>query len=39
MEPDGLVLVWNALMSTRPEYTFYCQSAVLTAIFHPGTRL
>ncbi|KAI9187874.1 hypothetical protein H9P43_002265 [Blastocladiella emersonii ATCC 22665] len=37
-EADGLVLVWNVLMPTRPEFVFTCQSEVLTtrfSEFHP----
>lgn len=34
--PDGLVLVWSLHMPKRPEYYFYCQSAVLVAQFHPS---
>lgn len=36
LEPDGLVLVWSTHMTQRPEYFFYCQSAVLSAQFHPS---
>jgi len=35
MDPDGTVLVWNSHMEQRPERSFYCQSAVLNAQFHP----
>jgi dynein intermediate chain len=48
-DPDGLVLVWNSMhqhfsnikahMPTRPEFTFYAQSPVLSASFsefHPN---
>ncbi len=35
MDPDGLILVWSTNTPTRPEYTLTCQSAVLTARFHP----
>jgi dynein intermediate chain, cytosolic len=35
MEPDGLVLVWSMHTPQRPEYSFHCQSAVLSAQFHP----
>lgn len=34
-EPDGTVLVWNMHMPSRPEFVFFCQSAVLSAHFHP----
>ena len=34
-DPDGCVLVWNLNLPTRPEFHFYCQSPVLTAMFHP----
>merc|ERR1719221_1199273 len=33
-DPDGCVLVWNLAMKTRPELTFTCPSAVLTAHFN-----
>jgi len=33
-DPDGCMLVWNLAMRNRPELTFSCQSAVLTARFH-----
>lgn len=36
LEPDGTVLIWNMHMPNRPEYTFCCNSAVLTAEFHPS---
>lgn len=35
LEPDGTVLVWNMNSPNRPEYNFYCNSAVLVAKFHP----
>lgn len=34
-DPDGTVLVWNLHMPHRPEYSFNCNSAVLSAKFHP----
>lgn len=34
-DPDGAVLVWNLHMQNRPEYSFNCNSAVLSAQFHP----
>jgi dynein intermediate chain, cytosolic len=34
-EPDGIVLLWNLHMPSRPEYTFTCNSAVLAVAFHP----
>lgn len=34
-DPDGTVLVWNTHMANRPEYSFSCNSAVLSAKFHP----
>ncbi|ORZ32529.1 WD40-repeat-containing domain protein, partial [Catenaria anguillulae PL171] len=37
-ESDGLVLVWNLLMPTRPEFVLTCQSEVRTirfSDFHP----
>lgn len=33
-DPDGCMLVWNLAMQSRPELTFSCPSAVLTAHFH-----
>jgi dynein intermediate chain len=33
MESDGLVLVWNMLTPTRPEFVYTCQSEVLTCRF------
>jgi len=36
LDPDGTVLIWNMHMPNRPEYSFYCNSAVLTAEFHPS---
>jgi dynein intermediate chain len=33
-DPDGCLLVWNLAMKARPELTFTCPSAVLTAQFH-----
>lgn len=33
-DPDGCALVWNLAMQRRPEMSFSCQSAVLTAHFH-----
>merc|ERR1719323_762418 len=33
-DPDGCLLVWNLAMQSRPELTFTCPSAVLTAHFH-----
>lgn len=36
LDPDGTVLIWNMHMPNRPEYSFYCNSAVLTADFHPS---
>mmetsp|Transcript_71559 Transcript_71559/g.226099 ORF Transcript_71559/g.226099 Transcript_71559/m.226099 type:complete len:667 (-) Transcript_71559:87-2087(-) len=33
-DPDGCMLVWNLAMHSRPELTFSCPSAVLTAHFH-----
>uniref|UniRef100_A0A8C8JZG0 Dynein, cytoplasmic 1, intermediate chain 2b n=1 Tax=Oncorhynchus tshawytscha TaxID=74940 RepID=A0A8C8JZG0_ONCTS len=39
-EPDGVALVWNMkYKKTTPEYTFHCQSAVMSAAFarfHPN---
>nr|XP_046178071.1 cytoplasmic dynein 1 intermediate chain 2-like isoform X3 [Oncorhynchus gorbuscha] len=39
-EPDGVALVWNMkFKKTTPEYTFHCQSAVMSAAFarfHPN---
>ncbi|CAB1317196.1 unnamed protein product [Coregonus sp. 'balchen'] len=39
-EPDGVALVWNMkYKNTTPEYTFHCQSAVMSAAFarfHPN---
>lgn len=35
-DPDGMVHVWNTHMPSRPEYSFYCNSAVLAAQFHPS---
>lgn len=39
-EPDGSVLVWNTkFKNTSPEYTFHCQSAIVSscfAKFHPS---
>jgi len=29
-DPDGVVLMWSAAMKGRPEYTFHCQSPVLS---------
>ncbi|KAJ3305711.1 hypothetical protein HDV03_001119 [Kappamyces sp. JEL0829] len=34
-EPDGLVLVWNIHMPTRPEYILFAQSDVTMAKFSP----
>jgi len=34
-DPDGIVMVWNTHMTTRPEYVFECQSAVLSCKFAP----
>lgn len=34
-DPDGTVRVWNTRMPGRPEFSFYCSSAVLSAFFHP----
>lgn len=34
-DPDGTVMVWNKHMPNRPEYVFTCNSAVLSAQFHP----
>jgi len=36
LDPDGTVLIWNMHMPNRPEYYFYCNSAVLIAEFHPS---
>eukprot|EP00463_Aulacantha_scolymantha_P000376 TRINITY_DN1226_c0_g1_i1.p1 TRINITY_DN1226_c0_g1~~TRINITY_DN1226_c0_g1_i1.p1 ORF type:complete len:399 (+),score=66.84 TRINITY_DN1226_c0_g1_i1:57-1199(+) len=36
LDPDGTVLIWNMHMPNRPEYNFICNSAVLTAQFHPS---
>lgn len=36
LDPDGTVLIWNMHMPNRPEYSFFCNSAVLTANFHPS---
>jgi len=36
LDPDGLVYVWNMNLPQRPEYSFYCQSTVLTAQWHPS---
>ncbi|SCL99069.1 cytoplasmic dynein intermediate chain, putative [Plasmodium chabaudi chabaudi] len=33
-DPDGYVLVWNSLMSNRPEYTLISQSPVCTCLFN-----
>jgi len=33
---DGMVLIWNTHLQSRPEYYFHCQSPVLTCQFHPG---
>lgn len=33
-DPDGCMCVWNLAMQNRPELTFSCPSAVLTAHFH-----
>jgi dynein intermediate chain len=35
LQADGLVLVWNLAMPTRPEHIFTCGSPVLAAKFHP----
>uniref|UniRef100_A0A8C7ND47 Dynein cytoplasmic 1 intermediate chain 1b n=1 Tax=Oncorhynchus mykiss TaxID=8022 RepID=A0A8C7ND47_ONCMY len=39
-EPDGIALVWNMkFKKTTPEYTFHCQSSVMSvgfAQFHPN---
>lgn len=35
LDPDGTVLIWNMHMPNRPEYSFFCNSAVLVAEFHP----
>ena len=32
---DGLTIVWNLAMPTRPEHIFTCGSPVLNASFHP----
>jgi dynein intermediate chain len=34
-DPDGTVRVWNIHVPGRPEFTFYCNSEVLAAQFHP----
>lgn len=34
-DPDGTLRVWNMHMPSRPEYSFFCNSAVLSAQFHP----
>lgn len=36
LEPDGTVLIWNMHMPSTPEQYFSCNSAVLTAQFHPS---
>ena len=33
----GVLLVWNAHMSVRPEYVFTCDSAVMSVMWHPTT--
>ncbi|CXI07610.1 cytoplasmic dynein intermediate chain, putative [Plasmodium berghei] len=33
-DPDGYVLVWNSLMTNRPEYTLISQSPVCTCLFN-----
>jgi dynein intermediate chain len=35
-EPDGLVLVWNRFVPTRPEFELRCESAVTCLAFNPG---
>mmetsp|Transcript_15047 Transcript_15047/g.24924 ORF Transcript_15047/g.24924 Transcript_15047/m.24924 type:complete len:333 (+) Transcript_15047:985-1983(+) len=35
LQADGLVLVWNLAMPSRPEHIFTCGSPVLAAKFHP----
>ncbi|CAB3990069.1 cytoplasmic dynein 1 intermediate chain 2 isoform X5, partial [Paramuricea clavata] len=39
-EPDGVVLIWNInYKKTTPEYTFHCQSGVMSTMFarfHPN---
>ena len=34
-QQQGCVLVWNVHLSSRPEYTFTCDSSILCAFFHP----
>ena len=34
-EPDGQLLVWNLHLQTRPEFIFYAQSDITTAMFSP----
>eukprot|EP00548_Thalassiothrix_antarctica_P002370 CAMPEP_0194143522 /NCGR_PEP_ID=MMETSP0152-20130528/12686_1 /TAXON_ID=1049557 /ORGANISM="Thalassiothrix antarctica, Strain L6-D1" /LENGTH=638 /DNA_ID=CAMNT_0038842979 /DNA_START=132 /DNA_END=2048 /DNA_ORIENTATION=- len=35
LKSDGLTLVWNLAMPSRPEHIFTCGSPVLSARFHP----
>lgn len=35
LESDGLCLVWNLSMPTRPEHIFTCGSPVMSSKFHP----
>jgi len=35
LEADGTVMLWNTSNLNRAENNFYCNSAVLTASFHP----
>lgn len=35
LQSDGLALVWNLSMPSRPEHIFTCGSPVLTSRFHP----
>ncbi|KAF3016227.1 hypothetical protein G7054_g12589 [Neopestalotiopsis clavispora] len=34
-DPDGVVLVWNPHLHSRPEFVFHAQSDILTAKFSP----
>ena len=34
-QQQGCVLVWNVHLSSRPEYTFTCDSSILCSFFHP----
>eukprot|EP00051_Salpingoeca_urceolata_P003532 m.58484 g.58484 ORF g.58484 m.58484 type:complete len:597 (-) comp12873_c0_seq1:40-1830(-) len=34
-DPDGIVQIWSLKLPTRPEYTFECQSPVLSTCFSP----